>query len=189
MCGRRPTRASTRNLALRLEYASLDVQVTDSMAVMFGLHEMPWLTYEETLNRYRVLGPFFSERAWTEDSLGLLPGPPTSARASRPPPNARTFMSACTTAKAVAALKSTSTRASMAARPSVRSPKTASSGKVSISGFYQYGWYARDRPRNVAIGDGQPTRARTSRHRAVSAGDGQSVRRRGRAAPRDVVLR
>jgi hypothetical protein len=24
-------------------------------------------------------------------------------------------------------------------------------GKVSISGFYQYGWYARDRPRNVAI--------------------------------------
>jgi hypothetical protein len=25
-------------------------------------------------------------------------------------------------------------------------------GKVSISGFYQYGWYARDRPRNVAIG-------------------------------------
>ena len=24
-------------------------------------------------------------------------------------------------------------------------------GKVTISGFYQYGWYARDRPRNVAI--------------------------------------
>jgi hypothetical protein len=24
-------------------------------------------------------------------------------------------------------------------------------GKVSLSGFYQYGWYARDRPRNVAI--------------------------------------
>src|SRR4029450_11903712 len=57
-----------RNLALRLEYASLDVQVTDNTAVMFGLHEMPWLTYEETLNRYRVLGPMFSER------LGLLPG-------------------------------------------------------------------------------------------------------------------
>lgn len=24
-------------------------------------------------------------------------------------------------------------------------------GNVTISGFYQYGWYARDRPRNVAI--------------------------------------
>jgi hypothetical protein len=27
-------------------------------------------------------------------------------------------------------------------------------GKVTISGFYQYGWYAKDRPRNVAIGMG-----------------------------------
>jgi hypothetical protein len=54
----RPTTDASleRNLALRLEYASLDVQVTDSTAVMFGLHEMPWLTYEQTLNRYRVLG-------------------------------------------------------------------------------------------------------------------------------------
>ena len=24
-------------------------------------------------------------------------------------------------------------------------------GNVTISGFYQYGWYAHDRPRNVAI--------------------------------------
>src|SRR5687767_12355138 len=103
----RPTTDASleRNLALRLEYASLDVQVTDNTAIMFGLHEMPWLTYEETLNRYRVLGPFFSERAWTEDSLGLLPGP-------------------------------------------------TDLGKVSVSGFYQYGWYAEDRPRNVAIGMG-----------------------------------
>ena len=27
-------------------------------------------------------------------------------------------------------------------------------GKVSLSGFYQYGWYAEDRPRNVAIAMG-----------------------------------
>src|SRR5688572_21715996 len=32
-----------RNLALRLEYASLDFQVNDGVAIMFGLHEMPWL--------------------------------------------------------------------------------------------------------------------------------------------------
>ena len=63
----RPTTDASleRNLALRLEYASLDVQVTDNTAVMFGLHEMPWLTYEETLNRYRVLGPFFSRAPGT----------------------------------------------------------------------------------------------------------------------------
>src|SRR6185503_12027190 len=53
----RPTTDASleRNLALRLEYASLDVQATDGIAVMFGLHEMPWLTFEESLNRYRVL--------------------------------------------------------------------------------------------------------------------------------------
>ena len=67
----RPTTDASldRNLALRLEYASLDVEVTDDVQVMFGLHETPWLTFEESVNRYRVLGPFFSER------LGLIPGP------------------------------------------------------------------------------------------------------------------
>ena len=66
----RPTTDASldRNLALRLEYASLDAQVSDGVAVMFGLHEMPWLTFEESLNRYRVLGPLFAER------LGLIPG-------------------------------------------------------------------------------------------------------------------
>ena len=66
----RPTTDASleRNLALRLEYASLDVQASDGVAIMFGLHEMPWLTFEESTNRYRVLGPFFAER------LGLIPG-------------------------------------------------------------------------------------------------------------------
>ena len=35
-------------------YASLDAQVTDDISFMFGLHEMPWLTFEESVNRYRV---------------------------------------------------------------------------------------------------------------------------------------
>ena len=66
----RPTTDASldRNLALRLEYASLDGQVTDGVSVMFGLHETPWLTFEESLNRYRVLGPMFAER------LELIPG-------------------------------------------------------------------------------------------------------------------
>ena len=58
-----------RNLALRLEFATLDVVVKDGVEVMFGLHETPWLTFEQSVNRYRVLGPFFAER------LGLIPGP------------------------------------------------------------------------------------------------------------------
>ena len=50
---------------------------------MFGLHETPWLTFEQSVNRYRVIGPFFSER------LGLIPGP-TDLGASIKASNGRT---------------------------------------------------------------------------------------------------
>ena len=33
------------------------------------MHETPWLTFEESTNRYRVQGPMFAERE------GLIPGP------------------------------------------------------------------------------------------------------------------
>src|SRR4030095_4320473 len=143
-----------RNLALRLEYASLDVQVTDNTAVMFGLHEMPWLTYEETLNRYRVLGPFFSERAWTEDSLGLLPGPPDLGASIKYSAERSDFHVGVYNGEGggraeIDKYKSIDGRATF--RPFSEDSEL---GKVSLSGFYQYGWYARDRPRNVAIGMG-----------------------------------
>ena len=143
----RPTTDASldRNLALRLEYASLDVQATDTVAVMFGLHEMPWLTFEESLNRYRVLGPMFAER------LGLIPGA-TDLGASIKATGARTevhvgvYNGEGYGRAEVDKYKSIDGRATF--RP-VRRRQRA--GNVTISGFYQYGWYARDRPRNVAI--------------------------------------
>lgn len=152
----RPTTDASldRNLALRLEYASLDVQVTDNMQVMFGLHEMPWLTYEETLNRYRVLGPFFSERAWTEESLGLLPGPTDLGASIKYSGERSDFHFGVYNGEGggraeIDAYKSFDGRATF--RPFAEDGEL---GKVSVSGFYQYGWYAEDRPRNVAIGMG-----------------------------------
>jgi hypothetical protein len=152
----RPTTDASleRNLALRLEYASLDVQVTDNTAVMFGLHEMPWLTYEETLNRYRVLGPFFSERAWSEDSLGLLPGPTDLGASIKYSAERSDFHLGVYNGEGggraeIDKYKSIDGRATF--RPFSDESEL---GKVSISGFYQYGWYARDRPRNVAIAMG-----------------------------------
>jgi len=152
----RPTTDASleRNLALRLEYASLDVQVTDTTAVMFGLHEMPWLTYEATLNRYRVLGPFFSERAWTEDSLGLLPGPTDLGASIKYSAERSDFHVGVYNGEGggraeIDKYKSIDGRGTF--RPFSEESEL---GKVSISGFYQYGWYARDRPRNVAIGMG-----------------------------------
>lgn len=146
----RPTTDASldRNLALRLEYASLDVQVSDGVAVMFGLHEMPWLTFEESLNRYRVIGPMFAER------LGLLPGA-TDLGASIRATSGKTevhfgvYNGEGYGRAEIDKFKSIDGRATF--RPF---DEDSELGKVSISGFYQYGWYARDRPRNVAIGMG-----------------------------------
>ena len=163
----RPTTDASleRNLAMRLEYASLDVQVTDNTAVLFGLHEMPWLTYEATVNRYRVLGPFFSERAWTEDSLGLLPGPTDLGASIKYSAERSDFHVGVYNGEGggraeIDKYKSIDGRGTF--RPFAEDSEL---GKVSISGFYQYGWYARDRPRNVAIGMG----AYQSTHVSVTA--------------------
>jgi hypothetical protein len=146
----RPTTDASldRNLALRLEYASLDVQASDGVAVMFGLHEMPWLTFEESLNRYRVLGPFFAER------LGLIPGA-TDLGASIRATTGRTdihlgvYNGEGYGRAEIDKYKSIDGRATF--RPFAEGSEL---GRVSISGFYQYGWYAKDRPRNVAIAMG-----------------------------------
>jgi hypothetical protein len=143
----RPTTDASldRNLALRLEYASLDAQVTDSVWIMFGLHETPWLTFEESLNRYRVLGPMFSER------LGLIPGA-TDLGASLRATRGRTELHVGVYngegygRAEVDGYKSIDGRATF--RPFAEDDFA---GNVTISGFYQYGWYAKDRPRNVAI--------------------------------------
>jgi hypothetical protein len=152
----RPTTDASlsRNLALRLEYASLDYQLTDNTQVMVGLHEMPWLSFEETLNRYRVLGPFFSERAWTDDSLGLLPGPTDLGASVKYSAERSDFHVGVYNGEGggraeIDKYKSIDGRATF--RPFSDESEL---GKVSISGFYQYGWYAEDRPRNVAIAMG-----------------------------------
>ena len=62
--------------------------------------------------------------------------------------------------------------------------RDSAAGNVTVSGFYQYGWYARDRPRNVAIVMGsyeQPRVALTAQY--LSATDNPfvavDVQRRG----------
>ena len=143
----RPTTDASldRNLALRLEYASLDVVVRDGMQVMFGLHEMPWLTFEQSVNRYRVLGPFFAER------LGLIPGP-TDLGASLKGINGRTDWHVGVYNGEGYGRAERDKYKSIDGRATFRPfDEESLRGNVTISGFYQYGWYARDRPRNVAI--------------------------------------
>ncbi len=121
-----------RNLALRLEYASLDVQATDRVMLMFGLHETPWLTFEESVNRYRVLGPLFAER------LALIPGA-TDLGASIKATGARTqvhvgvYNGEGYGRAEIDKYKSIDSRATF--RPF---DEDSELGKVTISGFYQY---------------------------------------------------
>jgi hypothetical protein len=134
-----------QNLALRMEYAALDVRASDSMSIMFGLHEMPWLAFEESVNRYRVIGPFFSER------LGLIPGVTdlgvsVKNRTERTDIHVGVYNGEGQGRAEIDKYKSIDGRATF--RPFSEDGEL---GNVSISGFYQYGWYARDRPRNVAI--------------------------------------
>src|SRR5688500_14339106 len=137
-----------RHLAPQLEYAALDVQVTDGVAIMFGVHEMPWLTFEESLNRYRVLGPLFAER------LGLIPGP-SDLGASIKATGARTEVHAGVYNGEGYGRAEADRYKSLDGRATFRPfDEDSAAGNVSISGFYQYGWYARDRPRNVAIAMG-----------------------------------
>jgi hypothetical protein len=143
----RPTTDASldRNLALRLEYAALDVQVSDGVTFMFGQHETPWLTFEESVNRYRVLGPFFSER------LGLIPGP-TDLGASVRATNGRTEVHVGVYNGEGYGQAELDRYKSIDGRATFRPfDEDTEAGKITISGFYQYGWYARDRPRNVAI--------------------------------------
>ena len=134
-----------RNLALRLAFASLDVKATDNVSILFGLHEMPWLGFEESVNRYRAIGPFFSER------LGLIPGVTDLGVSVRATTGRTDFHVGVYNGEGqgraeIDKYKSIDGRATL--RPFAEG---SAAGNVSFSGFYQYGWYARDRPRNVAI--------------------------------------
>jgi hypothetical protein len=143
----RPTTDASlnQNLALRLEYAALDAKVTDHATIMFGLHETPWLTFEESLNRYRVIGPFFAER------LGLIPGPTDLGvslkyTGERFEAHAGVYNGEGDGRAEIDQYKSIDGRVTV--HPF---DEDSELGNVHISGFYQYGWYAKDRPRNVAI--------------------------------------
>ena len=134
-----------RNLALRLEYASLDAKVSDGVSIIFGMHETPWIAFEESVNRYRVIGPMFAER------LGLIPGA-TDVGASVKATSGRTEVHVGVYNGEGYGRAEQDKYKSLEGRVTLRPFDEASeAGHVTISGFYQYGWYAKDRPRNVAI--------------------------------------
>jgi hypothetical protein len=143
----RPTRDASldENLTARLEYAYLQAQWTASRTFMFGMQETPWLTFEESINRYRVQGKMFTERE------NLIPGPSdlgaglvykrTNFEVHGGVYNGEGFGRA-----EIDKYKSVQGRGTFTVWST-----DAGQSRARLSGFYSYGWYAKDRPRNVGI--------------------------------------
>ena len=143
---RRVTDATlAESLALRLEYAYLEVDATDATSIVFGMHETPWLTFEESINRYRVQGPMFAERQ------GLIPGPSDVGASVRTRGAGIEVQVGVYNGEGHERFEKDKYK-SVQGRGTVGpfSPDSAAS-RVRLSGFYSYGKYAADRPRNVAI--------------------------------------
>jgi hypothetical protein len=147
---RRATTDSTLagSLVLRIKYAFAQFDnLTPRSWVRFGVHQTPWLDFEESINRYRVQGTMFSERE------GLIPGsgdfgvgyftplPDNYGEIQAGVYNGEGFTQA-----EVNKYKSVQGRVTV--RPL---PGAGLANGFRVTGFYSAGWYAEDRPRNLGI--------------------------------------
>jgi hypothetical protein len=133
------------NLTARLEYLYLQAKWTDDRTFLFGMQETPWLTFEESINRYRVQGTMLAERE------GLIPGPSDLGAAL-------VYKRKNLEAHGGIYNGEGYGRAELDKYKSLQGRVTATvyandtaTARARVSGFYSYGWYAEDRPRNVGI--------------------------------------
>lgn len=132
------------NLTLRLAYASIEAKASDTTTLLFGMHETPWLTYEESIDRYRVIGPMFAE------DVGLIPGE-TDLGASVRVTGERTEVHVGVYNGEGYGVQESDKYKNVDGRVTFHPFTDGPAKSVGISAFYQYGWYAKDHPRNVLI--------------------------------------
>lgn len=137
------------SLTVRVKYAfgQLDTLGRPGSWARFGLHQTPWLDFEESINRYRVQGTMFAERE------GLIPGSGDfGASYFTPLPggygeiHGGVFNGEGFTQPEVNKYKSVQGR--LTVRPF---PNRGLAHGLRISGFFNAGWYAADRPRHLGI--------------------------------------
>jgi hypothetical protein len=136
------------SLVLRIKYAFVQFDnLTPRSWVRFGVHQTPWLDFEESVNRYRVQGTMFSERE------ALIPGAGDfGVGYFTPLPNdygeiqAGIYNGEGYTQPDVNKYKSVQGRVTL--RPL---PGRGLANGFRLSGFYNAGWYAPDRPRRLGI--------------------------------------
>ena len=135
-------------LVLRIKYAFLEYDnLTCARSwVRFGAHQTPWLDFEESINRYRVQGQMFSERE------GLIPGSSDfGVGLFTPVGKFIDIQAGVYNGEGYAqtdANKFKSAQARLTLRPFAG--RGIANG-FRLSGFYNKGWYAANRPRDLGI--------------------------------------
>lgn len=146
---RRATDSSlSGSLLFRVKYAFLELDnVTAARSwVRLGAHQTPWLDFEESINRYRVQGTMFSERE------GLIPGSSDFGVGYFTPlgkyADLQTGVYNGEGYAQTDANKYKSAQARLTLRP--LAGRGIANG-FRLSGFYNAGWYAANRPRRLGI--------------------------------------
>jgi hypothetical protein len=135
-------------LVLRVKYAfvELDNLKTARSWVRFGAHQTPWLDFEEGIDRYRVQGTMFAERE------GLIPGSSDFGVGYFTPIGKYLDVQTGIYNGEGYAQTDLNKYKSLQGRVTVR--PFAGNGIPNgfrLSGFYNAGWYAADRPRRLGI--------------------------------------
>ncbi len=136
------------SLVFRLKYGFVEFDnLTPRSWLRLGLHQTPWLDFEESINRYRVQGQMFSEREGVIPSSGDF-GAGYLTRF----PNDWGELNMGVYNGEGASKGETDKYKSLQGRLTVRPfPKAALAKGFRISGFYNLGWYAKGQPRRNGI--------------------------------------
>ena len=136
------------SLVYRLKYAFVQFDnLTPHSWLRLGLHQTPWLDFEQSIDRYRVQGTMFAERE------GIVPGSGdfgigylTQLPSDYGEMNAGIYNGEGY--KFGEANKYKSFQARLTGRPF---PKAGAVQGLRFSGFYDLGWYDQGRPRRHGI--------------------------------------
>jgi len=135
-------------LVLRIKYAFVELDnLTGARSwVRFGAHQTPWLDFEESINRYRVQGTVFAERE------NLIPGSSDFGVGLFTPVGKYIDVQAGVYNGEGYAQTDTNRYKSAQGRLTLRpfAGRGIANG-FRLSGFYNEGWYAADRPRRLGI--------------------------------------
>ncbi len=136
------------SLTFRIKYAFIELDDLGPRSwLRFGAHQTPWLDFEESINRYRVQGPMFAERE------GVIPGSSDFGMGylTRLPAGYGEINVGVYNGEGYARAEPDRHK-SLQARVTIRPfPRAGLAKGLRLSGFYDAGWFADDRPRRHGI--------------------------------------